>query len=198
MQERTMAKRYDSAESANLLLEASAVEFAQKGIGGARVDKIAERAGVNKASIYTYFGKKEDLFGAALQKKLGELAEQVVVRSEDVPTYVGQLFDFLCAHPEVVRLYEHEGMHYAPGEVPDFDKREQYHHDRVALIRAAAGGPDPDAESIFLSLIAMAYWFVAAPQVVRMIYGDLDQEEIRGRYRAQIMETARRVIAPAQ
>jgi AcrR family transcriptional regulator len=189
-----MARRYDSQESAKLLLEASGTEFAQNGIGGARIDKIAERAGVNKASIYTYFGKKEDLFAAVLETRLGELAEQVVVRSENVPEYVGELFDFLCEHPEVVRLYEHEGMHYAPTDVPDFEKRTNYHHARVELVRAATHGNDPDAESIFLSLIAMAYWFVAAPQVVRMVFGPLDDAEIRNRYRAQIVETARRVV----
>ncbi|MCU1529016.1 MAG: hypothetical protein JWP75_2779 [Frondihabitans sp.] len=189
-----MPRRYDSAESAKLLLEASGIEFAQKGIGGARVDKIADRAGVNKAAIYTYFGNKEDLFGAVLHKRLGELAENVVVRSEDVPAYVGQLFDFLCEHPEIVRLYEQEGMHFAPEDAPDFDHREKYHQDRVALIREAAQGDDPDAEAMFLSLIAQAYWFFAAPQVVRMIFGPLDDAETKRRYRAQIVETARRVV----
>lgn len=189
-----MARRYDSAESAKLLLEAAGVEFALKGIGGARVDKIADRAGVNKASIYTYFGNKEDLFAAVLRGRLGELAREVVVRSEDVPAYVGELFDFLCEHAEVVRLYEHEAMHYAAEDAPDFASRETYHQDRVALVREAAQGEDPDAESIFLSLIAMAYWFIAAPQVVRMVYGPLDDAEVKKRYRAQIVETARRVI----
>jgi AcrR family transcriptional regulator len=190
-----MPRRYDRAESAKLLLEASGIEFAQSGIGGARIDKIAERAGVNKASIYTYFGNKEDLFAAVLEARLGELAEQVVVRSEDVPAYLGELFDFLCEHPEIVRLYEHEGMHYSPTEIPDFGKREKYHIDRVSIIQEAAKGKDPDAKSIFLSLIGMAYWFVAAPQVVRMIYGPLDDAEVKKRYRAQLVETARRVIS---
>jgi AcrR family transcriptional regulator len=189
-----MPRRYDSTESAKLLLEASGVEFAEKGIGGARIDKIADRAGVNKASIYTYFGNKEDLFSAVLQERLGELAERVVVRSEDVPAYVGELFDFLCDHPEVVRLYEHEGMHFPPEGAPDFEQREKYHQDRVARVREGAQGENPDAESIFLSLIGMAYWFIAAPQVVRMVFGKLPDAEIKARYRAQIVETARRVI----
>jgi hypothetical protein len=86
-------------------------------------------------------------------------------------------------------------MHYDPTDVPDFERRESYHNDRVGIVREAAGGPDADAESIFLSLIGSAYWFVAVPQVVRMIFGDLDPAEIRTRYRAQIVEMARRVIS---
>lgn len=189
-----MPRRYDSAESRKLLLEASGVEFAEHGIGGARIDKIATRAGVNKASIYTYFGNKEDLFAEVLQQKLGELAEQVAITSDDVPGYVGRLFDFLVEHPEIVRLYEHEGMHYGPEAAPDFAQRESYHRGRVGVVREAAAGLDADAESIFLSLIAMAYWFIAAPQVVRMIFGTADEDEVRTRYRAHLVDTARRML----
>ncbi len=193
-----MAKRYDRAESSRLLLEASAVEFAQHGIGGARIDKIADRAGVNKASIYTYFGKKDDLFAALLEAKLGELAQQVVVRSTEIPEYAGHLFDFLCDHPEIVRLFEQEGMHYDPLEVPGFEKRAAYFQERVGVVREALAGADADAAAIFFSIIAMSYWFVAAPQVVSMVFGDASPVEVRRRYRAQVVDNARAMLASAK
>lgn len=46
------------------LLEAALVEFAEKGLAGARVDEIAARAGVNKQLISYYFGGKEGLHQA--------------------------------------------------------------------------------------------------------------------------------------
>jgi AcrR family transcriptional regulator len=189
-----MAKRYDRAESSRLLLEASAIEFAQHGIGGARIDKIADRAGVNKASIYTYFGKKDDLFAALLESKLGELAQQVVVRSTGIPEYAGQLFDFLCDNPEIVRLFEQEGMHYDPLDVPGFERRAAYFQERVGVVRDALGA-DADAAAMFFSIIAMSYWFVAAPQVVRMIFGDASPDEVRRRYRAQVVGNAQAMLA---
>jgi AcrR family transcriptional regulator len=188
-----MAKRYDRAESSRLLLEASAIEFARHGIGGARVDKIADRAGVNKASIYTYFGKKDDLFAALLLEKLGQLAEHVPIRSDDIPAYAGQLFDFLCDNPEIVRLFEQEGMHYNPREVPGFDDRAAYFQGRVDVVRHALP-PDGDAAALFFSVIAMSYWFIAAPQMVRMIFGDVTADETRSRYRAQVVENATAII----
>ncbi len=188
-----MAKRYDRAESSRLLLEASAVEFAQHGIGGARVDKIADRAGVNKASIYTYFGKKDDLFAALLQEKLGQLAEHVPIHSDDLPAYAGQLFDFLCDNPEIVRLFEQEGMHYDPLEVPGFEDRADYFQRRVDVVQRGLA-VDGDGAAIFFSVIAMSYWFIAAPQMVRMIFGDVTAAEARSRYRAQVVANATAII----
>jgi AcrR family transcriptional regulator len=44
------------------IIEASLIEFAKHGLAGARVDRIAEDAGVNKAMIYYHFGSKESLY----------------------------------------------------------------------------------------------------------------------------------------
>ena len=192
-----MAKRYDRAESSRLLLEASAIEFAQHGIGGARIDKIADRAGVNKASIYTYFGKKDDLFAALLQEKLGQLAEHVPIHSDDLPAYAGHLFDFLCDHPEIVRLFEQEGMHYDPLEVPGFEDRAAYFRQRVDVVQRGLA-VDGDGAATFFSVIAMSYWFIAAPQMVRMIFGDVTAAEARRRYRAQVVANATAIIRGAE
>ena len=129
-----MPHRYDRAESANLLLEASAIEFARHGVNGARIDKIADRAGVNKASIYTYIGKKDELFEAAIERKLGELANQVAIRSDDLPRYVADLFDFLCDNPIVAWLFEQEAFHFPADGVPRFEERAAYFQSRVETV----------------------------------------------------------------
>ena len=49
------------------ILAAATVEFARKGLGGARVDEIALRSKSNKRMIYHYFGSKEQLFKAVLE-----------------------------------------------------------------------------------------------------------------------------------
>src|SRR6478672_5348684 len=50
------------------ILAAATAEFARYGLGGARVDRIAERAGANKRMLYYYFGSKEALFLAVLEE----------------------------------------------------------------------------------------------------------------------------------
>ena len=52
------------------ILRRGDAEFAAYGLGGARMDRIAERAGVNKRLIYYYFENKESLFLAVLEARL--------------------------------------------------------------------------------------------------------------------------------
>ena len=53
---------YDSAATRARLLDAAHSEFAERGLAGARVDRIAAAAQANKQAIYAYFGSKEQLF----------------------------------------------------------------------------------------------------------------------------------------
>src|SRR4030081_680192 len=55
-------------ERTSAVIRAAAVkEFTEKGYGGARIDAIALRSGVNKRLIYHYFGSKEALYLAVLE-----------------------------------------------------------------------------------------------------------------------------------
>jgi AcrR family transcriptional regulator len=188
-----MARRYDRDESTRLLLEASAEEFARHGVGGARIERIADRAEVNKASIYSYIGNKDDLFQAALQTKLGQLADRVSIQSDDLAAYTGDLFDFLTAEPVVAWLFEQEGLHYGTKDVPGLAERSGYFRSRVAAVRDALGG-DGDAEAIYFSIVAMCYWYVAAPQMVRMVFGEVSHEEAKSRYRNHVVATAKAMV----
>ncbi|GAB2553317.1 TetR/AcrR family transcriptional regulator [Nocardia heshunensis] len=55
-------RRRDAERSRQALLDAALDEFAAKGFDGARVQEIADRAGVNKQLIAYYFGGKEGLY----------------------------------------------------------------------------------------------------------------------------------------
>lgn len=50
-------------------------EFSERGLGGARIDSIAERAGVNKRLIYCYFGGKDELLLAVLEQTYADIRE---------------------------------------------------------------------------------------------------------------------------
>ncbi|HYE04149.1 MAG TPA: TetR family transcriptional regulator [Planctomycetota bacterium] len=57
------------------ILAAAMEEFAARGPDGARVDRIATRARANKERIYAYFGGKERLWAAVLERAFAEIAE---------------------------------------------------------------------------------------------------------------------------
>jgi AcrR family transcriptional regulator len=92
-----------SAATRSRLIGAAIAEFADHGLAGARVDRIASAAAANKRAIYDYFTSKEGLFDAALLRVIGDLNEAVPLR-EDLPRYAAELFDYLMGHPEAVRM----------------------------------------------------------------------------------------------
>ncbi len=54
--------------SPDRILSAAALEFAERGFAGARVDRIARRARVNKAMLYYHFGSKQELYRTLLRR----------------------------------------------------------------------------------------------------------------------------------
>ncbi|WP_435897072.1 TetR/AcrR family transcriptional regulator, partial [Streptomyces virginiae] len=75
----------DSNATKARLLDAAFSEFATYGIAGARVDRIAEAAQANKRLIYVYYGNKEQLFDAVLQRALETGSESVPFDADDLP-----------------------------------------------------------------------------------------------------------------
>ncbi len=62
---RTQAERADQARAR--ILDAATREFSSNGLAGARTERIAEAAGVNKALLYYYFRGKDALYAATLE-----------------------------------------------------------------------------------------------------------------------------------
>jgi AcrR family transcriptional regulator len=58
------------------ILAAAAAEFAERGYGGASVNRILEGAGLSKGVLYYYFEDKEELFVTTLQRAMGRLFEE--------------------------------------------------------------------------------------------------------------------------
>lgn len=59
------------------ILDAALAEFGEKGLAGARLEDIAERAGIAKGTVYLYFENKHELFSEVLREWFREVLEQV-------------------------------------------------------------------------------------------------------------------------
>jgi AcrR family transcriptional regulator len=62
LETRTETRRRRKAERPQEILEAAFIEFSRNGYATTTLDRIAERAGVTKGTIYVYFENKEHLF----------------------------------------------------------------------------------------------------------------------------------------
>jgi len=87
-----------------LLLEAALTEFAEYGVAGARVDRIAGRAGVSPGLTYSFFDGKEGLFEAVYDAVVEQAVAGIPIDADDLPGYAGRLHDAGLDHPEVMRF----------------------------------------------------------------------------------------------
>ena len=94
----------DAAATRARILAAGVAEFAEHGIAGARVDRVAAASNSNKAMIYAYFDSKDGLFDAAFDAVVVQTVDAVPMNADDLAQYAVRLFDQHCAHPEPVRL----------------------------------------------------------------------------------------------
>lgn len=109
------------------LVSAAALEFANRGFDGAKVDRIARRARVNKAMLYYHFDSKADLYRAILRDLFGSLALAVgKVRTKlDDPesrltAFIGAVAEETAARPHFPALWLREmaeGGRHLDGEV---------------------------------------------------------------------------------
>ncbi len=116
----TKPRSRDARVTKNLILASAKSEFARLGLGGARVDMIADKACVNKRMIYHYFGSKEKLFQTVLEEAYLDIrnAEQDLALDhlpprEALETLVRFTWDYYLENPEFIRLVNSENLHRA-------------------------------------------------------------------------------------
>ncbi len=112
-----VARKRDPMLTRDRVLRSGIVEFCRHGYIGARIDQIAKRAGCNMRMIYHYFGSKEKLYVAVLERVFGELRleeSRLHLAHLDPVTGVVALVDFtmdhLGRHPEFIALLGNENL----------------------------------------------------------------------------------------
>ena len=108
----------DAVRTRALILKAAAGEFARAGLGGARVERISAEAGVNVRMLYYYFGSKDELFLAVLERAYATIrrAEQglaldSVAPEEAMRRLVRFTWRFQVGHPDFITLLNSENLH---------------------------------------------------------------------------------------
>src|SRR6185312_11130504 len=66
-------RRRDPEKSSAAILKAAIREFKERGYGGARIDAIAKNAKINKRMLYHYFGGKDELYMAVLERSYSNI-----------------------------------------------------------------------------------------------------------------------------
>ncbi|MGL6209262.1 MAG: TetR/AcrR family transcriptional regulator [Paracoccaceae bacterium] len=156
------------------ILDAAKKEFARNGLGGARVDVIADKARANKRMIYHYFGSKEGLFQTILENAYVDIrsAEQKLNLDHLEPAaalerLVRFTWDYYLKNPEFITLVNSENLHRAKhlkkSEVVKVYSRRFVSMVGTLLDRGVAAGvfrPGIDPVQLNITIAAIGYYYL--------------------------------------
>src|SRR3954451_2970951 len=194
---------HDPERTRQDILNVATEEFASAGFSGARVDMIAERTRTSKRMIYYYFGSKEGLYLAALEKAYGELraAEMSLDVAHEPPVdamrrLIELTFDYQEAHPEFVRLVNTENMNYGRY----IEQSEAIRSLNVSIIDVLASilqrgreqglfRSDLDPVDVHMLISAFCFFRVSNQYTFGIVFQrDLSSPKLRQRHRTMISE----------
>ncbi|WP_066366454.1 TetR family transcriptional regulator [Herbidospora mongoliensis] len=185
------------------ILDVAMAEFARSGYAGARVDEIADLTSTTKRMIYYYFGGKEQLYIAALEKAYAEV--RAVEKTVDIDhldpveairTLAQLTFDHHDAHRDFIALVAIENVHRAE-------------HIRKSEVLANLGAPvldlisrildaghatgdfttEADAIDVHMMISSFCFFRVANQHTFGALFGrDMTAPEHRDRLRTMVGE----------
>jgi len=203
-------RKYDPEETKRNILEVATQEFSSMGLTGARVDAIAERTNTTKRMLYYYFGSKEGLYEAVLEKVYGDIREleQDLKVSDMSPvdglrSLVEFTFDYHDKHRDFVRLVTIENIHSAKyiEQVKTFKNRNAtvIHTIEDLLARGVASGDfrdDIDPIDLHLLISSLCFHRIANRHTFGNAFGrDPSHSRLRARHRAMIVDATLRFVA---
>lgn len=166
------------------ILDAALEEFAHHGLGGARVERIARRAGANKRMIYYYFRSKEALFLAVLEASYARIrtAERALdLEHRDPREAVRRLVEFTwrycLEHPEFMTLLNSENLHKGR-HLKNSRRLREMHSPLVGTLRAILRrgaqqglfrrGVDP--VQLYISIAGEGYFYLSNRYTLSQIF----------------------------
>ncbi len=177
-----------------MILAAARAEFAQYGLAGARIDRIARTAQASKERIYAHFGDKETLFREVLAADSTEFFRAISLRRGTVPDFVGDVYDVARNHPEHLRMVTWARLEGFALDEP-LEDGEPIFADSITAIEAAqaAGHVDRswDPTDLIALLIAVGMAWATSPHPD----ASTDDPTVVARRRAAAVEAAARIIA---
>lgn len=199
----TAAPTERSAETRGRILDAALSEFSAHGLAGARTERIATAAGVNKALLYYYFESKEKLYLAALEMIAGR------VRDSTMAVFLGESspgervlrsalnhFDRIVGQQEFQSLMQQEMIRLHKGEsgVMPLLVKKVFEPTLImyrAMVREGiASGELIEADWMQIQLATLGanvFYFLSAP-IWRLVTGDdpLTVEALTARRKAVV------------
>lgn len=167
------------------ILEAATQEFASHGYAGARIDRIAERAGLNKRLLYYYFGNKDELFQCVLERVYADIRdEERKLRLEEVDPVeavrrlVSFTWNYYLEHPEFITLLNSENLHQAR-HLKASPSIRNVNSPLIALLeriledgrKSGVFRDGVDAVQLYISIASLSYFYLSNSSTLSTVFG---------------------------
>ncbi|MEK0084621.1 TetR family transcriptional regulator [Geminicoccaceae bacterium SYSU G07066] len=205
----TRSRKNDPERTKSDILAVATEEFAAHGLSGARVDEIALRTKTSKRMIYYYFGSKEGLYLAVLEKAYRDIrAIESSLHLEDmapeaaIRRLVEFTFDYQDANPDFIRLVSIENIHNAEHVARSASIRSLnvsvIETIRAILQRGREQGVfrvEIDPIDLHMLISAFCFFRVSNRHTFGAIFGrDLSAPELRARHKRMIGDAIIRLL----
>ena len=174
------------ATSESLILNAAKSIFIKKGMDGARMQEIADEAGINKALLHYYFRNKQQLFEAVFMNAFSLLAPQLnSILNDDssieekIIKFTSNYISFMSKHPYLPSFVIQE-INRNPEfmihlkEKPQFPNTEKFKLQVETEVKKGILKPI-DAEQLFINIISMCIFpFMGKPLIKVFLNADDD------------------------
>jgi TetR/AcrR family transcriptional regulator len=208
---RKRRKSRDSVATAASILAAATKEFATYGFGGGRVDRIAERAGVNKRMIYHHYGHKRGLYLAVLEQAYHKerSAEQTLELEaleprEAMQRLIEYTFDSFVKDRSFIKLLNDENLHRA-ANLKRSKRIAEMHSPLIAImqgilergVEAGAFRRGVDPLQTWISIAAVSYFYFSNIYTLSTIFKrDFDRPDAREARRRHVVDLVLSYLRP--
>jgi AcrR family transcriptional regulator len=167
------------------ILEAAKQEFSAHGLAGARVDRIAAKAGANKRMLYYHVGNKDELYLAVLEGAYDKIRSEergLDLEHLDPPEAIRRLIEFtwnyFLRNPEFLSLLQTENLARAK-HLKKSTKVKSMHSPFVEMIRTVVrrGVESGDFQvavdpvQLYISIAALSFFYLSNSATLSVIFG---------------------------
>jgi TetR/AcrR family transcriptional regulator len=200
-----------SERTRTAILKAAELLFAERGFASSRLEDVAERVGIRRASIFYYFPDKPALYDAVLANALGDLLARtstaLSVRgslSTRIEAAVSAWVETLGSRPTLARLLLREAADGTPESPPALLRHTQPFVELVQrVVRESAGDPllvAPPIDPIHLAstIVGGTVFFVAAMPGLApdREFNPIDAQELAS-HKSEVLRITRRLLGIA-
>jgi AcrR family transcriptional regulator len=187
------------------ILEVAEAFLGERGYDGTRLHLIAQRVGIQKASLFHYFPSKEHLYRAVVQEGFGQTEQTIkrVLESEGTPlekicALVEAYVDMVAAHPERTKIWLRQSL----GDAPDgYQPLPDSQHLLDMVVNFLAKGQQAhvfaeiDPTGAVLGVVGMvAFFFSSGPVLAPQWCGETSNSANVDRIKRLVVQVVRRSL----